>query len=55
MLCIAFQPRQKLGMILVDKGVLKLKLSKNHLTKNVLQKLGKAFMDTFNQRGWLIL
>ena len=55
MLCIALWLCQKLGMILVNKVVLKLKLPNNYLTKNVLLKLGKAFMDAFNQGGWLIL
>ena len=36
MLCIALQPHQKLGMILVNKVVWKLKLPKDYFNKNVL-------------------
>ena len=37
-LCLALQSGQKSGMILPSEVVLKLKLPKNHLTKNVLLK-----------------
>ena len=35
-LCLALRPSIKLGMILVNKVVLNLKFTKNHLVKNVL-------------------